>query len=135
MSALGGQSGGHGTVVRAARRASIANATALGATTRTTGCTANREHEDSRSITGRAPRGKFSRTQRPWVEISSPAAPTSARGQVGPPRAAIPRAAGASAEHPRVAIARAARKSRRRFRKTQNQGMLVDPVVNRMLCT
>jgi hypothetical protein len=121
MSALGGQSGGHGAVARAARCACIANATALGASTRTTGCAVNREHENARSITGHVPRGNFSRTQ--------------FGRQVRPPRGVVPRAATASGDHARAAIAGMARKSRRRFRKTQNQGMLVDPVVNRMLWT
>jgi hypothetical protein len=119
MRLLGGQSV-DAAVARDADRACIANTTALDASTRTTSCTANRGHEDARSITGRAPSGKFSRTQ--------------CRLQVRPPCAAA-RAAGANGDHVRMAVVAMARKSRRRFRKTQNQGMLVDPVVNRMLWT
>jgi hypothetical protein len=120
MTSLGGQSGVDATLARDADRARIANTTALDANTRTTGCAANRGHEDARSITGSAPSGKFSRTQY--------------RLRVRPP-CALARAAGANGDRVRGPVAAMARKSRRRFRKTQNQGMLVDPVVNRMLWT
>jgi hypothetical protein len=116
MSSWDGQ-GGHsaGALARDARHACIAIAR------RASGCEANSDHEDARSITARTPRGNFSRTQH--------------RAQVRPPWAHVPRAAGANGDHARAAIATTARKSRRRRRKTQNQGMLVDPVVNGMLWT
>jgi hypothetical protein len=118
--------GGH-SLGDGARAQRIANAIARAMDARacSTGIEACQQHEDARSITARAPRGKFSRTRRE-LQVRPPGA----RGVAMTLRAAIARG-----DRAHACVAPAACKSRRRRRKTQTQGMLVDPVVNRMLWT
>ena len=122
---MGNEQGGDGARVdlRASHRSCIAVAAhAMDASARTTGSEAYRHHENARNNIARASRGNFSRTQH--------------GPRVRPPlRRIAPGALAVVVNDTRACIAQAALGSRRRRRKTQNQGMLVDPVVNRMLWT
>lgn len=123
---MGNEQGGDGARMdlRASHRGCIADVAthAMDASACTTGSEAYRQHENARSITARASRGNFSRTQHGL--------------QVRPPlRCIAPIARALVVNGMPTCLAQAARKSRSRRRKTQNQGMLVDPVVNGMLWT